>query len=133
MVDLHALIHRMADELDRYRRILHDDRSPYHPLAAEARAALAEPEPEWLTDEELLGLMPEAMRDGFLYAAKVCSDATGGQVKPRIFRVCLNTAALEYARAVLARWGDGPAVPKRREPASVTAKPSDQLEAHGQA
>jgi hypothetical protein len=31
----------------------------------------------------------------------VCSDATGGQVKPGIFRVALNTAALEYARAVL--------------------------------
>jgi hypothetical protein len=53
------------------------------------------------TDEELLELMPETMRDEFSYAAKVCSDATGGQVKPRIFRVALNTAALEYARAVL--------------------------------
>jgi hypothetical protein len=36
-----ALILRMADELDRYRQILHDGRSPYHPLATEARAALA--------------------------------------------------------------------------------------------
>jgi hypothetical protein len=57
------------------------------------------------TDKELLDLMPETMRDEFSYAAKVCSDATGGQVKPGIFRVALNTAALEYARAVLARWG----------------------------
>lgn len=57
------------------------------------------------TDEELLELMPETMRDEFSYAAEVCSDATGGQVKPGIFRVALNTAALEYARAVLARWG----------------------------
>ena len=71
-----------------------------------ARAALAEPEPEVPTDEELLELMPEAMRDEFSYAAKVCSDVTGGQVKPGIFRVCLNTAALEHARAVLARWGN---------------------------
>jgi hypothetical protein len=53
------------------------------------------------TDEELLELMPETMRDEFSYAAKVCSDATGGQVKPGIFRVALNTAALEYAHAVL--------------------------------
>ena len=70
-----------------------------------ARAALSQPEPEEPTDEELLELMPETMRDEFSYAAKICSDATGGQVKPRIFRVCLNTAALEFARAVLARWG----------------------------
>ena len=56
------------------------------------------------SDTELLELMPETMRDEFSYAAKVCSDATGGQVKPRIFRVALNTAALEYAQAVLARY-----------------------------
>jgi len=54
-----------------------------------------------MTDQELLALMPETMRDEFSYAARVCSDATGGQVKPGIFRVALNTAALEYAHAVL--------------------------------
>ena len=54
-----------------------------------------------MTDQELLALMPETMKDEFSYAARVCSDATGGQVKPGIFRVVLNTAALEYARAVL--------------------------------
>jgi hypothetical protein len=45
------------------------------------------------------------MRDEFSYAANVCSDAIGGRVKPGIFRVALNTAALEYAHAVLTRWG----------------------------
>jgi hypothetical protein len=54
-----------------------------------------------MTDQELLALMPETMQDEFSYVASVCSDATGGQVKPGIFRVALNTAALEYARAVL--------------------------------
>lgn len=49
--------------------------------------------------------MPETMRDEFSYAAKVCSDATGGQVKPGIFRVVLNATALDFARAVLERWG----------------------------
>jgi hypothetical protein len=34
------------------------------------------------TDQDLLELMPETMRDEFGYAAKVCSNATGGQVKP---------------------------------------------------
>ena len=66
-----------------------------------ARTLLEQPVAEGPTDEELLELMPETMRDEFSYAAKVCSDATGGQVKPGIFRVALNTAALEYARAVL--------------------------------
>ena len=74
-------------------------------LIARARAALAQPKPVAPTDEELLKLMPETMLDEFSYAAKVCSDATGGQVKPGIFRVSLNTGALDYARAVLARWG----------------------------
>jgi hypothetical protein len=65
---------------------------------------LIQPEPKYPPDKELLELMPETMQDEFSYAAKVCSDTTGGQVKPRIFRVALNTAALEYARAVLARY-----------------------------
>jgi len=93
------------------------------PLVQQARAALAQPEiapdgpavpdgrepasvTDQPTDKELLELMPETMRDEFSYSAKVCSDATGGQVKPGIFRLCLNHSALEYARAVLARWGN---------------------------
>jgi hypothetical protein len=105
MTDFRALCARMADELDHYRQLLMDDRRETHALAAEARVALAQPEPVAPTDEELLMLMPETMRDEFSYAAKTCSDAMGGRVKPGIFRVALNTAALEYARAVLARWG----------------------------
>jgi hypothetical protein len=65
-----------------------------------------QPEPQGLTDKELMELMPEFMRDEFSYAAKACSDAMGGLVKPSTFRVALNTAALEYARAVW-RWGQG--------------------------
>ena len=48
------LIQRLAKELDRYRQIALDDRTSTHPLADEARAYLAQPEPEGLTDEELL-------------------------------------------------------------------------------
>jgi hypothetical protein len=82
----------------------------------------AQPEPQGATDKELLELMPETMRDEFSYAANVCSDAIGGRVKPGIFRVALNTAALEYAHAVLARWGT-PAI----EPQGPTDEELKQL------
>ena len=73
-------------------------------LIDEAHAYLDKSEPEYPSDKELLELMPETMRDEFSCVAKVYSDATGGKVKPRIFRVALNTAALEYAQAVLAHY-----------------------------
>ena len=73
-------------------------------IAATA-AALATPPPELPTDEEILELMPEEMRAEFSNTAKLYSTAMHGQVKPGIFRVVLNTMALEYARAVLERWG----------------------------
>lgn len=65
-----------------------------------ARTALAQPESEAPTDKELLELMPKTMRDEFAAVSEVYSTATGGQVKPGLFRVVLNTVALEYARAV---------------------------------
>ena len=106
MIDTTArdLIQRMAKELDLYRQMARDDCTSTHPFADEARAYLAQPEPEYPSDKELLKLMPETMQDEFSYAAKVCSDATGGRVKPGIFRVALNTAALEYAQAIFAHY-----------------------------
>jgi hypothetical protein len=53
MTDYKALCARMADELDHYRQLLMDDRRETHALATEARAALAQPEPEGPSDEEL--------------------------------------------------------------------------------
>jgi hypothetical protein len=71
----------MADELDHYRQLLMDDRRETHALAAEARAALAQPEPQGPTDEELydywISTSPEFG----------CADPVG------------------FARAALARWG----------------------------
>jgi len=103
------LIQRLADELTNAIRVIHNEDGTHHistaaPVLDEARAFLDQPEPEYPSDKELLELMPETMRDEFSYAAKVCSDATGGQVKPRIFRVALNTVALEYAQAILAHY-----------------------------
>jgi hypothetical protein len=53
MTDYKALCARMADELDHYRQLLMDDRRETHALATEARAALAQPELEGPSDEEL--------------------------------------------------------------------------------
>jgi hypothetical protein len=57
--DWRALCARMADELDHYRQLLMDDRRETHALATETRAALAEPEPQGPTDEELVELFNE--------------------------------------------------------------------------
>jgi hypothetical protein len=111
MTDFRALCEELVEELEVW--IVCDDEAEIvdvHALIDRARAALAE-NPVGPTDEELLELMPETMRDEFSYAAKTCSDAMGGAVKPGIFRVVLNTVALEYARAVLARWGNYPVKP----------------------
>lgn len=75
--DWKALCARMAAELDHYRQLLMDDRRESHALAAEARAALVQPEPEGPSDEELWELYQGP-----------------GTFSP-----------VEFARAVLARWG----------------------------
>jgi hypothetical protein len=48
------LIQRMATELDHYRQLLRDDCTSTHPFADEARAYLAQSEPEGSTDEGLI-------------------------------------------------------------------------------
>lgn len=74
--------------------------------ADEARAYLAAPdEPAVPSDAELLELMPEIMRDEFAACANTYSTATGGVVKPGVFRTVLNTVALEYARAIVTAYG----------------------------
>lgn len=89
MTDFRALCARMADELDHYRQLLTDDRRATHALATEARWFLAQPEPQgpMPTDEELMSLygVETSCYHGFLAEE---------------FR-----QELDFARAVLARWG----------------------------
>jgi hypothetical protein len=82
--DWRALCARMADELDHYRQLLMDDRRATHALAAEARAALAQPEPQGPSDEELLRIY---------------------RVATPCYQVEEYKRELDFARAVLARWG----------------------------
>ena len=104
MTDYRALCARMADELDHYRQLLMDDRRETHALATEARAALAQPEPVAPTDEEIMELMPQQMRDDLATAAR----AMIGFDNPKAAAACriiLNRHAVDHARAVLAHWG----------------------------
>ena len=48
------LIQRLVKELDLCRQMMLDDCTSTHPFADEARAYLAQPEPEYPSDKELL-------------------------------------------------------------------------------
>ena len=52
------------------------------------------------TDEELLELMPQGFRDDLALVSRMASHGAGPEVQPGLFRVTLNTGALDYARAV---------------------------------
>ena len=100
------------DSLDVIRKALEalmDDRRETHALATEARAALAQPEPEGPTDEEIMELMPQQMRDDLAAAARALSGFDPDNIKAAsVFRIILNRHAVDHARAVLARWGNHP-------------------------
>ena len=101
-------------EAIRYRisRYLHDTDE----IVAAARAALladgpAVPEgrePASIagepSDEELLQLMPEQFRADLSTVSRMAADGAGTGVSPGLFRVILNTGALDFARAILARY-----------------------------
>jgi len=96
MTDFRALCARMADELDRYRQLLMDNRRETHALATEARAALFQYEPEGPTDDAEL-----------LVAYEQGAEARWREGFPESFSLTDMERASKTAglRAVLARWG----------------------------
>jgi hypothetical protein len=67
-------------------------------------ASSPQPEPAAPTDEEIMELMPQQMRDDLATAAR----AMIGFENPKAAAACriiLNRHAVDHARAVLARWG----------------------------
>ena len=76
-------------------------------LCLRARAALdAQPEPVAPTDEEIMQLMPQQMRDDLANAARALAGFDRANVKAAgAMRIILNRQAVNHARAVLARWG----------------------------
>ena len=73
-------------------------------LIHRAHALLAQPEPEGPSDEEIMELMPQQMRDDLAAAARAL---TGDMPWPDnvAMLIILNRHAIDHARAVLAKWG----------------------------
>jgi hypothetical protein len=96
-----ALCAELADELDEETGYTRKDGTRIiHPTVAEARAALAQPEPVGVTDFELVRAIPDWWP---------CTDAPRYDLDDSIpeqplFAV-FQDDIVEYARAVLARWG----------------------------
>jgi len=101
--DDRALCAELADTLERTQKALMYEggctvvtNTKRLALIDRARAALAQPEPEGATDEELIAAAEEA---GFAYTDNEClfnSHYEGTDIKSEV---------LSFARAVLARWG----------------------------
>lgn len=85
---------------------------PAVPEGREPAAVVGEP-----SDAELLELMPQQFRDDLATVSWLASYGT--PVEPGIYRVILSTGALDFARAVLARWGQQPAPPVEGEVAEL--------------
>lgn len=88
------------------------DGERFYALVERARAALAEPELEGPTDEEIMELMPQQMRDDLAAAARALSGFDPDNIKAAsVFRIILNRHSVDHARATLARWGNHPVSP----------------------
>jgi hypothetical protein len=75
-------------------------------VADKARILLAQQEPEALTDEEIMELMPQQMRDDLAAAARALAGFDRANVKAAgAMRIILNRYAVDHVRAVLAKWG----------------------------
>jgi hypothetical protein len=75
-------------------------------IAALNTAELSQPEPEVVgpSDKELLELMPRQLREDLATVSRLAVYGAGPGVTPGIFRVTLNTGALDFARAILQRY-----------------------------
>ena len=100
------LIQRLAGELANAIRVIHNEDGTHHisraaPVLGEAHAYLDQPEPEGLTDEEILDLSQE---HGVSY-----TTLGGFVIHPYQEVVDIKDDVLSFARAVIAadraRWG----------------------------
>ena len=75
-----------------------------------------QPEPEGLTDEQIMELMPQQMRDDLSHAARAIAGFNPANIKAAgAMRIILNRHAVDHARAAIARWGRQPEPPAEGE------------------
>jgi hypothetical protein len=94
MTDFRSLCAELVDEFEGW--IAYGDEADCadaHAMVDRARAALAQPEPQGPTDEELITTAEDA---GLCYPT--CWDLRDGEVPQMVY-------LRKFARAVLARWG----------------------------
>jgi hypothetical protein len=105
MTDFRALCVELTDCLEK-SDWPHKHKPVFEQWIYIARKALAEPEPEGPTDEEIMELMPQQMRDDLAAAARAMSGFDPDNIKAAsVFRIILNRHSIDHSRAVLARWG----------------------------
>jgi len=79
------------------------------PLADLARALMGQPELTVPTDEEIMELMPQQMREDLAQAARAMTGVDMASFdNPKAagaIRIILNRHAVDHARAVLDKWG----------------------------
>jgi hypothetical protein len=75
-------------------------------LCIRARSLLAQPVAEGPTDEEIMELMPQQLRDDLSHAARAIAGFDPANIKAAgAMRIILNRHAVDHVRAALARWG----------------------------
>jgi len=83
------------------------DAGEAHQLMVEFLKQNTKREPQGPTDEEIMELMPQQMRDDLANAARALAGFDRANVKAAgVMRIILNRQAVNHARAVLARWGN---------------------------
>jgi hypothetical protein len=89
-----------------YRGHLIEDAGEAHRLMVEFLKQQTQPEPVAPTDEEIMELMPQQMRDDLAAAARALAGFDRANVKAAgAMRIILNRHAVDHARAALAKWG----------------------------
>ena len=102
--DYRALCAELLDELEVWSS-WHDATD----LKDRAGAALDLAQPVAPTDEEIMALMPQQMRDDLAAAARALTGDMPWPDNPKAagaMRIILNRHAVDHARAALAKWGN---------------------------
>jgi len=119
------LIQRLADALTNAIRVIHNEDGTQHvstatPVLTEARAYLAQPEPDELTDQELLAILSQAVAS----FPPIHPEAEAMSAVEYDWELETRKARAVIA-AVLARWGRATVEPPAK-PAHNTAQNSSQ-------